>query len=226
MNHDVDFWLRFHDDELPSKEAVLAFLCKKENVEVLRESTLSLSTQLEIAHHLIESMLAIPLASLPDLLKEAGCMECISAANVPQFSNFSSALFYLPKRLNETKCSMSNVEIGYALHQDCASELAARKYGENHAKLAVACGLAIPAQKDGCAGVQISLLGSAYCDYDTEMQIEILARLCYRIPIIQRAVISDDKKASIEESLSVLSTSVQKRRRHNVYELLAYALNE
>lgn len=226
MNQSVDYWLLFNAGELPAEQVILDFLCKRQSLQILEESELLYSQQLLIGHALLDALLKTPLEVLSALLHKAGCLECVSPSNVPQFSNFASALIYLPRLLADCKDSMTYQEVGYALHQDCASDSAAKKYGENHAKLAISCGLAVPADKSGYAGVRISLLGSAYCEFDSESQLDLLARLCYRIPIIQRAVISKDKNESIEESLLALSESTRKRRRHNAYELLAYALNE
>lgn len=226
MIHDVDYWRRFHAGDIPAQKAILDFLCKRQSVQVLEGSNVLPDQQRVICCMLLDALLHMSLESLPKLLHQAGCLECVSAANVPQFSNFASALIYLPKVLDDCKSTMTYQEVGYAIHQDCASDSAAKKYGENHAKLAMSCGLAVAAEKEGQAGVKISLLGSAYCEYDAENQLELIARLCYRIPIIQRAVISQDRHAAIEEGLQTLSESTRKRRRHNAYELLDYALNE
>lgn len=225
-NHAVEYWLKFFSGELPFESVVIDFLCKRQCLQALINSDVPSTQQLAIAQKLLDELLTIPLESLPSLLAQVGCFEAVSAASIPQFSNFASALVYLPKLLNESMKSMTHMEVGYALHQACTSDTAAKKYGENHAKLAIACGLAVGTKIEGFAGVRISLLGSAYCKFSAEEKLSILARLCYRIPIIQKAALSKDKNASVEESLLALSPSTRNRRRRNVYELLAYALNE
>jgi len=226
MNQHIDYWLSFYEGRIPTEKVILDFLCKNCSLQTLEESSIPYGQKLNISRSLLEALLRSPLKALPILLHKAGCIECVSPANIPQYSNFASALIYLPKLLNDNMESMTNKEVGYALHQDCSNDIAAKKYGENHAKLAIACGLATATEKEGYAAVQISLLGSAYCEFDSEDKLNILQRLCYRIPVIQKAVVSGNAIDSIEESLLLLSESTRKRRRHNVYELLSFALDE
>ena len=70
-------------------------------------------------------------------------------------------------------------------------------------------------------------LTAQYCKLEQDKKMELLQRLCFRIPIIQIAAKSETPVDIIEEYLQkTLAKSTYIRRRSNVLEVLAFALGE
>lgn len=155
-------------------------------------------------------------------------IEKATPKNIPQFSSLPIATIIVPNYLNEHQYGVDYMKLGYTSYSQCVSDGAAQKFGENHGKTAVLLDLAkIGKDKNGKSAFFPSLITDKYCSLEPEQKTELLARLCYKIPIIQKAVIADDPIKVVDTvSKKVLSESTASRRRPNILELLAIALDQ
>lgn len=191
----------------------------------LQSKELNDETAHEVAKRILEAILAIPIPEFTQILAKYEGIEPIVPAEIPQFSNIESAAIYLPSLLNTAEHPLTYLEVGYNLHE-CASDGAAKKYGENHAKLCISLGLGKSEVYNGLAAISRSHICKAFCEYSDEMRFDIVQRLCFRIPIVRDIALSNDREQAIKDKMNVLSKSTQRRRLHNLYELLSFALNE
>lgn len=176
---------------------------------------------------LISSLLGTSISALRDLLSSNKIAHEISAANIPQFSNFATAAIYLPELLLNSHTQLTYREMGYALFSETKSDGAADKYGQNHGSLAVQLGLATTIKACRKSAFCATPLTAEYCKLEHSSKMELLQRLCFRIPIIRVASISDAPAKLIDEYLlKALAKSTYIRRKSNVLEVMAFALGE
>lgn len=178
----------------------------------------------QIATWFCKVLLSIDVYSIIKLIAEAKDRDVVNPSNIPQFSNLDDATKGVVKILLESGMNgMTFDEMGYFLNGKQRNEVANRKYGENHAKLATLLDLAIINFPNNSASIYSSLLGQVYYNLTKEHKELILARLALRIPIIQNILIDAmQDEISVEKHLKHLSKQTQKRRKPNVVALLGF----
>lgn len=155
------------------------------------------------------------------LLKECGCKEPITADSVPQFSNLDEVAS-VSKVLCDLDEHLTYRDLGiYLAPDERKNDVANRKYGENHGKLAVLMDLAFAERHGGESGFVQSPFASLFNALGEEEKWRMLAKLSLRIPVV-RAILSDAAEApvSIESNLDMLSESTAKRRAPNIMALV------
>lgn len=167
-------------------------------------------------------------ASLEEVY-EAVCriddFELITSSNVPQFSSIESA-YKVPEILLATNEGQEFEGLGIYLDYEPHKKPAAnKKYGENHAKLAVLLDLA-DIVNAGKMKVVPTEFGSLFAQLDCTEKRAMAARLCFRIPIIQRMIASNEEEVEITDYLKIFSDSTKKRRLPNIKALLAIIKQE
>ena len=180
----------------------------------------------EAAEKLIRILLATPIESINNILKDASEREAVTAENIPQFSDIAIALFHVPTVLADQNRPLSYEEMGQLILGGDKNATADKKYGENHGKLAALLDLAIISKDSNSATISSSVLGKQFAKLTNDEQFDIASKLVYRIPIIQNAILCTDANESIESDLSILAPSTRARRISNVRELLALAKQE
>ena len=218
--HDINSYLN-----LTNEQIVQAFL--QGNLDIAISSTINHSDQVrtDYAQRILNSLLCVPLHVYPQLVKNIQRREKITTADILQFSNMETAMYYIPKLLDDKGDSFTYRELGMLIHP-CKSMVAAAKYGENQAKLTMAIALANATKKDGFAAITKSLLTSQFCELSQSDKNDVLQRLCFRIPIVQEVVKYDNWRSALEEKLSFLSESMIKRRKHCCIDIICFALDE
>ena len=177
------------------------------------------------ANRILDALLNTPLEVFPQILMSLSIKVKLSTADILQFSNMETAMYYIPKLLVDKDNCLTYRELGMMIHP-CVSNMAAAKYGENHAKLTVAIALASTTKKNGCAAITRSILTVPFCALSQVNKNEVLQRLCFKIPLVQEIVKCEDWKAALDEKLSFLSDSMVKRRKHCCVDIISFALNE
>ena len=221
-----ELWDNVHSQATPSDTIALQFLIGKLDLDFLSANYQS-DAQEKIITSLIDSLLSTSITRIISLLKAASSTNEATAANIPQFSNFATAAIYLPELLLSSDEPLTNRELGYALFSETKSDGAAEKYGQNHANLAMQLGLAALTKVDRKKVYCPTPLTAKYCQLDQSEKMELLQRLCFRIPIIQVAVKCCASDDAIDECMKkTLAESTYLRRRSNVLEVLAFALGE
>ena len=141
----------------------------------------------------------------------------IDKADVPQFSDFSLAVYrtpYLAYASNQYNIPFK--DIGYMLLQGSRKEVAYQKYGENHAKTAAMLGLCSVSR----GKVNASYLGVYFCNLKKEEQKSLLPKLLIYVPIIQNYIVADQDENLLEEYLGMLAETTQKRRVGNLNTMI------
>ncbi len=197
---------------IPEK-AVVDYLC----------GSIACTNEIE-AKDLCKELLALPLEKIPALLLQYSAIHEVTTGNIPQLSDLSIALYRVPRVLVEANVPLSYEELGSSIYPSRLSG-AQGKYGEGHGKLATALDLASCAKQNHHWRFASAPMGKLFCELPQEDKDQLLQRLCYRVPIIQHMVTSNDPIAEMDRCLSILAETTRKRRRRNVLDLYAFATN-
>ena len=221
-----ELWDNVLSQSTPSDTIVLQFLVGKLDLDFLSANYQS-DAQEKIITVLTNSLLSTSITTIRSLLRVAPSTNEATAANIPQFSNFATAAIYLPELLLGSRKPLTNRELGYSLFSETKTDGAAEKYGQNHANFAMQLGLAALATVDRKKVYCPTPLTGKYCQLEQDKKIELLQRLCFRIPIIQIAIKHCSATDAIDECMQkALAQTTYLRRRSNVLEVLAFALGE
>lgn len=219
-------WDSILSQQTPSDTIVQQFLVGKLDLDFLSANYKPAEKEMCIIT-LIDALINTPISKIRLLLLSEKITTEVSATNIPQFSNFASAVIYLPELLLVSYVPLTYRELGYSLFSETKSDGAAEKYGQNHGNLAMQLGLASIAKIGSRKGFCSTPLTAQYCQLEQTKKMELLQRLCFRIPIIQIAARSEIPIDTIDECLQkALAKSTYMRRKANVLEVLAFALGE
>ncbi len=150
----------------------------------------------------------------------------ISPKNIPQYSNLEDGTFKIIEILKKNNSGMSFNEIGVGLTGSGKKDVAYKKYGENHSKLAELLDL-VYITIDSPRKVFLTDLGKLFSRSDLNIKIKILHNQILRIPIIQDIIKnwSDANFNLIEYLNKFLAKSTAIRRTPNIKQLLAFLEN-
>ena len=150
-------------------------------VEFLKASQISrevfLNGSVEDNLHAIDFLESVNIDDIIGAIKEMGISE-LKASDVIQFSNYEHGVIGLGNVLigNETESTFD--EIGYRLIS-AKTELAKKKYGENHSKLALECDF-VYLRKQGAYYVGLTNLGRVINNYDKKIILNVASKLLAR----------------------------------------------
>lgn len=164
-----------------------------------------------------------------DLLKDTNEREEVTQENIPQYSKLKDAFYKVPNILNHFKGKQITFgELGYYLEKednaDSKTELALKKYGENHTKLACLLDLAHISKNGLKSEIHTTKLGEMFDKLEDAKKRELALKLCLRIPIIQNRFIDNQELDTVSRDLEVLSKKTQKRRGSNVIKVIKLIL--
>ena len=143
----------------------------------------------------------------------------ITAANIPQYSNYDNATVNIISSLRKSgNFGPDFLEVGRHYLISNRSEWAYQKYGENHSKTAAELGLAT-IKKEDTQRVYLSRLGLLVEQKGLDIQKDLIFKLAIGIPIIQKfiKVNLQDKNQIIPIMLDYLSETTAKRRLNNCW---------
>lgn len=185
---------------------------------------LSLDTSLarvsEDAERLFGLLRDVSLEETYHILREYPSDEPITPANIPQFSDMSEVI-HTANKLCLLDTILSYRDLGmYLAPEGKKSDVAHRKYGENHGKLAALMDIVSVERKDGKVGCAIAPFTRLFDALDEESKWELLAKLTMRIPIV-RIILRDAEngRVFVSDYLNMLSESTKQRRIPNVMRL-------
>lgn len=178
----------------------------------------------QIASWLCDILLSTDIFSIINMIAEIKDRDIATPGNIPQYSNLDDATNGVIRVLIESgKDGITFDEMGYYLDGKQRNDVARRKYGENHAKLATLLDIATINFHNNSALIYPSVLGEVYYNLINEQKVLILARLSLRIPVIQDILLEAMKrKTSVDSHLKYLSAETIKRRKPNVIAILEY----
>lgn len=181
-----------------------------------------------IADWFCEKLLSMTISEIFEIVRNNPSLEDVLPSNIPQFSNLSDCYIETPKILSLSKQSMSFDELGtYLDNGKEKNEIAKRKYGENHSKLAALLDLVVITALSNSYKVSLSVFGKAHNKRNDNEKKKLAARLLFRVPIIQKMLICAlSSEVDIEDELSCLAEQTRKRRKPNIASVLQFIHDE
>ena len=220
-------WVDLLDDHDRHKELIEKYLSKQIDLQCLTYSNAECGkVNDEIVKKFVKVMLQTPIEDFAEIVKRISNREKVAPDNIPQFSDLAIAMYYVPEVLKNATSSLEYAEIGAKLLSNEKNDVANKKYGENHSKLAALLDLAVVSKESSSAIVSLSILGKTFCELTNEEKDDLLSKLCYRIPIIQNAICADDVENSLIEDMKCLAPATKTRRLSNVRALLEFAMSK
>ena len=175
-----------------------------------------------ISDWFIKVLLRTPIEEILNLIKDEN-IENILPSNIPQFSKFNDAVLETVNILSNMKDGIRYEQLGYYLDGKNKSDVAKKKYGENHSKFAALIDLAIIYKKNNVSLIKSSVLAKSYQKCTDSEKLDLVLKLLFRIPIVQHVLISAMKdKVEILNYMLMLSEKTLKRRRTNIEEIFTY----
>lgn len=177
----------------------------------------------EAATYVKDILLKYTLNEIIDIIKDADNKEEVHQDNIPQMSEFDDAAYNVIDILIDSQIEKMNyLDMGYYLRADynpnSMSNLALKKYGENHTKVAALMDLTHIGKQGISSYIRPTELGRVFYELNKEEKENIACKLLLRIPIISNALTMD--YSTIDEDIKVLSKTTQKRRRSNISTML------
>ena len=220
----LNCWLNLLDDSSRHEELLEKYLSKQIDLQCLSYPNAECRCNIdEITKKFVKIILSTPLDIFSEIVKKISNREKVVPDNIPQFSDMATAMYYVPEVLKKAGTGLGYAEIGEKLLSNEKNNIANKKYGENHSKLAAMLDLAVVSKDSSSAVVSLSILGGAFCNLTSDEKDDILAKLCYRIPIIQKAICADDAEESLLCDMQCLASTTKLRRLCNVRSLLEFA---
>lgn len=217
-------WERAYLDEIPFNEVLNRYFQKDIDLECLSYPEIAcIKYQKEIlADWFCRKLLETSLADVFHAVINNPINEEVLPCNIPQFSEMADAYINTPIILGKSGLEMTFDELGtYLDNGKEKNEVARRKYGENHSKLAALLDLVVITAPKNIFQASLSVFGEAYNKRTEDEKKKLVARLLFRIPVIQRILmLASTKKIDIEEELIGLSPQTKKRRKPNIFSIL------
>ena len=172
--------------------------------------------------YLLNKLLFFNSKEIEEIVKKSCLNFEIIPANIPQFSNLKDGTINLIKILQNEESGIDSKKIGENLSLTPKNDVANRKYGENHVKLAVALDVAYLENRK----YYLTALGKQMLCLPNDLQEELFDKVIFNIPIIKKYVVEEISYKNIDFLLAnYLSESTAKRRSSNIRTLLTKALN-
>lgn len=181
-----------------------------------------------LADWFCEKLLSMTISEVFEIVRNNPSLEDVLPSNIPQFSNPTDVYIETPNILGLSGQSMAYVELGtYLDNGKEKNEVAQRKYGENHSKLAALLDLVVITAPSNSYKVALSVLGTAFNKKSDMEKKKLATRLLFRVPIIQKMLIDALlAEIDIEDELSCLAEQTKKRRKPNIVLLLQFIFDE
>lgn len=175
-----------------------------------------------------ENLLSMTISKVFEIVINNQSLEDVLPSNIPQFSNLTDAYISTPNILGLSGQSMAYDELGVYLDNGKEkTEVAQRKYGENHSKLAALLDLVVITASSNSYKVALSVFGTAFNKKNNNEKKKLAARLLLRVPIIQNLLIGAlSSEVDIDDELFCLSGQTKKRRKPNIASLLQFLSDE
>ncbi len=218
-------WIEAYQGKMDNEKLLVNYFTKEMDMQCLVYRNIKCNDvpKEEIAAWFCDMLLNVKLIDIIRILKGSP-LENVLPSNIPQYSQMGDAIHsVLDILLRSGKEDLTFDEIGYYLDGKEKNEVAQRKYGENHSKFAALLDLTSVSAPNNVNHISLSVLGHAYCNLSTLRKEEIVARLAFRIPIIQHIFINAlDKDVIVSEYMHGLSEQTKKRRKPNVVDLINF----
>lgn len=211
-------WIRNKNTEAEKRYIEYFLKLVPESTEVLHKgSDAELGTALSVIN-------SVSIERYVEVIDSMEYPKEISAAQIPQFSDFNAGVYRVPELLEFETEGMSFEKLGYQLVKS-STEGAGIKYGENHAKLASTMELVEIAKRP--SNVMSTVLGQYLVKFAPDEKRELLRRLAIRQYMAQK-MIHDSAEGILNyrDSVGCLSMTTAVRRKNNVRAYLEFILKD
>ncbi len=224
-NNCWDYFIKYKGDSLIEQEFIKLYFNKEIDLLCLNYKTSDCITDTRMASEYIKYiLLKYNIEDLINILKYSEIMEDITPQNIPQISKFSDVTRTVQILIESEEENMRFNTLGYYLNQNDdpnrKNDLALKKYGENHSKLAALLDLTIINKSGHNSYINISDLGKQFYKLNDEEKYDVLIKLLLRVPIIRNCVLSNFDYNTIANDIKILSKTTQKRRKTNIIEMV------
>lgn len=217
-------WVDAYNGKMDIQKLLKAYFTKEMDLQcmVYRNIKCVEVSKEKIASWFCELLLNVKLIDIINILKESQ-LENILPSNIPQYSQMSDAIHKVVDILYRSGKDLTFDEIGYYLEGKEKNQVAQRKYGENHSKFSTLLDLTVISSPSNVNNISLSVLGQAYRNISESNKEELVARLAFRIPIIQH-IFKDSlvQDVIVSEYMNGLSEQTKKRRKPNVLDLINF----
>jgi len=223
-------WEDAYLGEMPLDEATGRYYQKEMDLQCLSYPEIAcvrFSKEI-LADWFCEKLLSMPLSDIFEIVRKNPSLEDVLPSNIPQFSNLNDVYLETPNILSLSGQSMSYDELGtYLDNGKEKNEVAQRKYGENHSKLAALLDLVVITANSNSYKAAISVFGTAFYKRTDDEKRKLAARLLLRVPIVQKMLIDGlSAETDIEGELSCLADQTKKRRKPNIASIIEFISEE
>ncbi|MHB8983992.1 MAG: hypothetical protein ACYC4E_01395 [Carboxydocellales bacterium] len=223
-------WEDAYLGEMPLDEATGRYYQKEMDLQCLSYPEIAcvrFSKEI-LADWFCEKLLSMPLSDIFEIVRKNPSLEDVLPSNIPQFSNLNDVYLETPNILSLSGQSMSYDELGtYLDNGKEKNEVAQRKYGENHSKLAALLDLVVITVNSNSYKAAISVFGTAFYKRTDDEKRKLAARLLLRVPIVQKMLIDGlSTETDIEDELSCLADQTKKRRKPNIASIIEFISEE
>lgn len=222
-------WVDAYNGKLDERKLLASYFTKEMDLQCLMYRNIRCEDipKEKIAAWFCETLLNVDLIDIIKILRAEPTLENILPSNIPQYSQMNEAIHTVVDILQKSgKENLTFDEMGYYMEGKQKNENAQRKYGENHSKFAALLDLAAISAPNKVNHIELSVLGHVYCNFPIEKQETLVARLAFRIPIIQYIFVDAlNKEVIVSEYMHGLSEETKKRRKPNVVDLIKFLKN-
>ncbi len=174
----------------------------------------------------ISNIIEIPYELFLNYVFMTRCKKVINAANIPQYSNFDDCISLVNGLNSIYPRSMTYVECGKFLSSDGKSDIAYRKYGENHSKLAMLM-LFLSSERGKNIELRSTKLALVWEKLCKDEQNKLILILILRIPIVRICIYDSlSREIDLRNYMSDLSPKTVTRRAGNVYKLVRMVVKD
>ena len=170
-------------------------------------------------HNVMAQLVALLSSKTPstiiEILKPTYIHKVVDSADIPQFSDLSSAIYRTPEILKDHG-NLSFEEMGRRLWPTERGAVADQKYGENHAKTAAQLGLATIIK----GKINISSFGKIFLSLNPVQQAALIPNLWLKVPLFYNYFCTDQSETTLMGDMAILASSTQKRRLSNIRTII------
>ena len=222
-------WVEAYIGNIKSEEVLLNYFSKEIDLQCLTyvDAMCESISNKKISEWLCNLIAGTSWDTIISLLDKFINPEEVNQENIPQYSDlFDATINVLEYAMNDGNM-LTFEKMGYYLDGKSKNKVARVKYGENHSKFATLIDLLTIHKNNNKSYVRYSVMGNAFNDLNDVTKNNVLAKLMFRIPIIQKfyynAIYNDI--ISLDEYFKDLSPTTANRRRPNVVGIIDFIGN-
>lgn len=215
---DDQFWKKSSFNEEDKKQVVSLYYSHALGLSRFdKPLKLCALTSKDVANIIIDILKNVSCNDILKIIKNDFVPYDIGATDIPQFSDFDDCFQGVTESIVTSGLKDITFEkMGYLLRTVQRNSIADKKYGENHSKSAEILGLTNISKKGATKCINITPVGEVFYSLPQTEQNDLKPKLILYSKMMQNYFVQDESEETLQQMMSVLSESTQKRRRPNV----------